>query len=81
MEKFCPLCNGIHFIAVTCDYCGYEMTNLGTVIDYYGPYSPYDYIDGAEELCCTHLFYCSHCHNDRRLAVPLETLNGNIFVE
>jgi hypothetical protein len=75
MEKFCPLCNGIAFISVTCAYCGHEMTNQGTVIDYYGPYSPYEYLYCQEDNICTHLFYCPNCHNDKRIAVPLETLH------
>lgn len=81
MEKFCPLCNGIHNILISCDSCGAEMTDQGTVSDYYGPYSPYDALDVGEHDCCIHLFYCKHCHLDHRLAVPLETLSDVHFVE
>lgn len=81
MEKFCPLCNGIHNILISCDSCGAEMTDQGTVSDYYGPYSPYDALDVVEHDCCIHLFYCKHCHLDHRLAVPLETLSDVHFVE
>lgn len=81
MEKFCPLCNGIHTIFITCDSCGYEMTDQGTVSDYYGPYSPYDAINVAHDDCCVHLFYCTHCHLDHRLAIPLEMLIDVPFVE
>lgn len=81
MEKFCPLCNGIHTIFILCDSCGAEMTDQGTVSDYYGPYSPYDAHDVVEDDCCIHLFYCKYCHLDHRLAVPLERLSDAHFVE
>jgi hypothetical protein len=57
------------------------MVNKGTITDYYGPYSPYEDIDQGDDNFCTHLFYCTCCHNDRRIAVPLETLSCHNLAE
>lgn len=79
MEKVCSLCNGLEVLNIQCDFCGHMMKNQGCLSDYYGPYSPYDAVDSEGETVCTHLFYCPHCHNDRRVSIPLKELSCEVF--
>lgn len=74
MEKICPVCNGLMNHGPICR-CGAEMIDTGLVSDYFGPYSPY-FSECFKMPHCLHLFTCPHCHEDLRLAVKMEEVDG-----
>lgn len=76
MELICPICNGLVVYLFKCPICGKQMKNTGRVQGFLDEYSPYlsmemtDLVDGVGADQCVHLFYCSHCDNDKR--IPIE---------
>lgn len=56
------------------------MNDGGIVSDYYDDYSPYlpisitGRIDGYPSSQCVHLFYCTKCGRDKRIAIQKENL-------
>lgn len=75
MDLVCPQCNGLLEKRISCPRCRGMMQDRGKVSDYYGPYSPYEEVDelsaklGENPLFCTHLFYCEHCAEDKRIDI------------
>jgi hypothetical protein len=78
MGYICPVCNGYGTVEVRCTKCHESMENKGTVMDYVGPYAPYenDSILLASEFdrTCLHLFTCSKCGNMERVTVQNDYL-------
>jgi hypothetical protein len=80
MDLVCPLCNGLKNIEVLCNICNKNMNDGGIVSDYYDDYSPYlpisitGRIDGYPSSQCVHLFYCTKCGRDKRIAIQKENL-------
>lgn len=72
MNTMCPACSGILTRGPVCG-CGEEMVDSGPVTDYFGPYSPYFSLH-FESSSCIHLFSCSACGYDRRIAINLENI-------
>lgn len=70
MTKVCPLCNDIREVTVIC-LCGEKMRDSGLVSDYYGPYSPYSYVD-FEDLFCCHIFTCFWCGKNKVIRIKRE---------
>jgi hypothetical protein len=68
--SFCPLCNNIIQLEMTCS-CGTIMHDSGPVTDYYGPYSPY-FNTEFESRVCHHLLTCPNCGQDTVRGIPLE---------
>lgn len=70
MQQICPACNGILVLEIDCPNCGYTMTDLGAIKDYFGPYSPYEEIslealeekpDCSDPNKCIHVVECLNC--------------------
>ncbi|NPC92052.1 hypothetical protein HOO54_07450 [Bacillus sp. WMMC1349] len=60
----CPVCNGILVETKACPKCGGEMTNIGKVTDFFGPYSPYMEFDSflqMKKTSCLHVYSCVDC--------------------
>lgn len=74
MERICPICNGLQSIRRFCPYCGQAMEERGALQDFIDDYSPYLSRELGEDLLqtkdCVHLYYCSHCDMDVRVATP-----------
>lgn len=78
MDLICPVCNGLSSINQLCPNCGSNLLDGGIILDYDGPYSPYqdrnmiEFITGIaaeRDGSCIHLYYCPACHWDTRIAV------------
>ncbi|SKC63893.1 hypothetical protein [Maledivibacter halophilus] len=75
MELICPLCNGLIEYNIECRLCNEKMEDKGRIADYYDNYSSYldmnitELIDKVEYDKCVHLFVCSNCNNDKRIAI------------
>jgi len=78
----CPLCNGItSHMLFQCPNCLNPAVDSGKLEDYYGPYSPYNPVEDANETLpihikdrssrrlCVHILYCEHCNTS-------STVNG-----
>jgi len=69
-DSYCPICNGLEWLAVACpNGCG-QATDAGRFNDLLGPYSPYRPIEDIsmtngfrdlEERKCIHVVHCSQC--------------------
>ncbi len=74
MERICPICNGLQSIPRFCPHCGKEMEERGALQDFIDDYSPYLSQELGENLLqtkdCVHLYYCSYCDMDVRVATP-----------
>lgn len=72
MFHVCPLCNGIISPEISCSDCFHSAIDSGKIVDYVGPYAPYQSddsfpvemvnIDGSVHGQCLHIIYCEHCH-------------------
>lgn len=72
--EFCPLCNGIEAIHLSCPKCQTNMEDQGKLTDFLDDYSPYLDIDmvkmvdgdpkSLEEHQCLHYFYCPACRHE-----------------
>lgn len=78
MEFGCPVCNGFTTISKACPHCRNELlVDRGTLEDFYGPYSPYEFKEfyeppeGADTAgdSCVHLLSCPACGYDERVGV------------
>jgi len=74
MKMICPLCNGLRNLQVyTCPGCGHDMQDQGRVSGFFGPYSPYEELEAANNLYekCVHLISCPRCGNDFKVNIDL----------
>ncbi|UOF89778.1 hypothetical protein LSG31_18165 [Fodinisporobacter ferrooxydans] len=75
MDVICPICNGLQTLETTCPRCLEQLQNMGPVIDWLGPYAPYenDWIlkvkGNMENAVCVHLFSCGRCGYDIRIPI------------
>ncbi|BAB04858.1 hypothetical protein P4637_11385 [Halalkalibacterium halodurans] len=68
---YCPVCNGMTTIEITCDTCGKRLDDAGKYQDFFDDYSPYEEIemmkleDGIKENArdhrCAHVLVCPRC--------------------
>ncbi len=72
METSCPLCSGTIRAQEKCYKCETPLEDRGVLsghLDRYAPDSDQDFFQPTLEeedgtsLYCTHLFYCSQCHD------------------
>lgn len=71
----CPICNGLSNVSKPCPFCGGEMEERGPLQEFIDDYSPYLSRELAANITgtryCVHLYYCSACDQDVRVATPL----------
>ena len=83
MEILCPVCNGLESITKTCPRCSHKMSEMGSIDNYLGPYSPYQdlelmelsnglYSPGPDP--CMHLLYCESCRVEKKVLIDKITL-------
>ncbi|WP_434223152.1 hypothetical protein [Priestia flexa] len=74
MVHICELCNGLSTLSEYCKVCGYELSDMGKISDYFDDYSAYMEIDELKlengisndyvQHICTHFFYCQRCQHE-----------------
>lgn len=71
----CPICNGFEQLSAACPSCSVQAVDYGPIVDFTGPYAPYQTKADAEktnsmetmnsdlysELSCNHVIYCPNC--------------------
>ncbi|WP_141500096.1 hypothetical protein [Paenibacillus luteus] len=75
---FCPVCNGIQSLHVSCSSCASATVDCGRSSDLTGPYAPYEQIKDEplfsdmhlfDASSCKHLLYCSTCNQTSEVTV------------
>lgn len=75
---FCPVCNGIQSLHISCSSCNGAIVDCGRSSDLTGPYAPYEQIEVEplisdvqvqESSSCKHLLYCSTCKQTTEISV------------
>lgn len=74
---FCPVCNGLQPLQARCSSCNQEADDLGRMVDWTGPYAPYEPVEVANVLynqstdaeSCKHVAFCSNCARTIEVAV------------
>lgn len=78
MEHICPVCNGLTQLNTNCPRCGEEVKDHGSILEYFGPYAPYQDLKTYEltgslvepgQHRCIHIANCPHCQQTIRIPV------------
>lgn len=78
MEHLCPVCNGLTQLNADCPNCGDEFLDQGSIIEYFGPYAPYQDLEAFELTGsllepdlqrCIHIANCTQCQKTVRIPV------------
>jgi len=80
MTEICPVCNGLKQMIAQCSSCKQLVADMGRIVDYADPYSPYRdmddhslyeqaaYVDSISG--CLHWTYCRGCSRSIAYEVP-----------